>query len=320
MKKSVCIILALAALTAVSVSTIVSADDITLHTSIGKGEVTYTEGAEVSISGEELALKIAKALMNLKTVDGFVDAGLNASLETEKETLPLTAEVICSLGKSEDETYTNISYSLNLFGDKYDNMIEDYTWEDGEKIYRATKSGDGEWSVEATYDIFDSIDVTVEENNDAFSEHITPESHLYEHDGKSYYACMIDSDELLAAVDDLDGDADYDKMAGDILGGNKFNIVFLVDAETGMPHALSLEISPFTNKMPGEILSSEKDITFSLNDAHVTAFIYNTDGQVEIPEEVRSAPVKLDDKIELSVPGLLNFLADVFESKEEAKA
>ena len=114
MKKPVCMILTLAALAAVSVSTLVSADDITIHTSVGRGEITYTEGAEVSITGAELASKVARALMNMKKVDGFVDAGLDASLIMGKETMPVSAELICNHGKSGDETYTSINYSLLL--------------------------------------------------------------------------------------------------------------------------------------------------------------------------------------------------------------
>ena len=317
MKKHVCTILALAAFTAVSVSTVVSADDITIHTSIGDGEVTYTEGEEVSITGAELASKVARALMNLKTVDGLIDAGVDASLQMGEDILPISAELICSLGKSEDETYTNINYSLNLFGDESYHTIEEYTWTDGEQIYRASKSGDDEWSVETTYDIFDSVDVTVDENNDEISEHIIPQGNLYEQDGKSYYACIIDSDTVLSVVDDLDQDAGFDETVRDILGDNNFSIVFLVDAESGMPHAFSVELPHFEGKLPGDLFGSEEDITFSLNDAHITAIITDSDGQVEIPEEVLSAPVKSDDTDEFSFAGILDSLTDALGLNEE---
>ena len=314
MKKPVCMILTLAALAAVSVSTLVSADDITIHTSVGRGEITYTEGAEVSITGAELASKVARALMNMKKVDGFVDAGLDASLKMGKETMPVSAELICNHGKSGDETYTSINYSLNLFGEESDNVIEDYTWKDGEQIYRARRSeddgGNEAWSVETTYDIFDSIDVAVDENNAEISKHIAPEGHLYEHDGKSYYACIIDSDTLLDAVDVFDKDGGYNKTAGSILDGNKFNIIFLADAESGMPHAFSIELPSFESKLPGDLFGSKEDIAFSLNDAHITAIFTDRDGQVEIPEEVLSAPVKSDDSDEFPFAGILDSVAD----------
>lgn len=157
----------------------------------------------------------------------------------------------------------------------------------------------------------------MDENNDEISEHITPQGHLYEQDGKSYYACIIDSDTILSAVDDLDGDAGFDEMAKDILGDNKFSIVFLADAESGMPHAFSIELPHFEGKLPGDLFGSEEGITFSLNDAHITAIITDSDGQVEIPEEVLSAPVNSDDTDAFPFAGILDSLTEALGLNEE---
>jgi hypothetical protein len=182
---------------------------------------------------------------------------------------------------------------MDMFGQEDGMDFNTYSWTDGDTTYAAVSMNDEEWEVTSdtsTQDIMDSGMEQVESfDASSIPEGITLRDHLYEQDGKTYYALTADTASLLDAAGSVDSAADYVDMASSIVGDNDIFVVVLIDAETYLPHVLAVDASNANGSLPGALMGLESDAEYSANNLYATLFIDLPGFGVEIPEEVLEA-------------------------------
>ena len=272
------------------------ADDVVVRTSVGSGEVTFTEtGEDVAIDEEELNTLVKSSLDSIKEddIDIFVDADIDGTLNFgEGSELPLKASLIGSIDKFLDNVHTSIHYNYNAMGSEDEGSYEAYTWLDGDKKLTAVFNEDDEeeWSVSST-DAEEGIFDSVEENSESFKiSGLQPK--LYEEDGQKYYVCLYDLATLVETAGDFEMLQGFDSMVTDIVGDNEVTAVVVINAETGLPRAISISASEAEGTIPGDIFGVDEEVSYSVPSLYATVLFDNNGEEVVIPEEVLSAPVE----------------------------
>jgi hypothetical protein len=313
--KKMMIVAAGTAAAAVLMTSAVLADDISVRTSVGSGEVVFTETSETAdISAEELSDLVKDGLKNLdeyNAFNGFLDAEVNVALKVDEENqMALSASAIGLLNKNEDNAYANFFYSLEGLGDPQSGNFEAYHWVDDGTHYTAVSNGD-DWDVEkedivslALEALSDSMET--DEVEDVSLDALLP--NLYEdEDGNPYYVCLYDKDTIMDTADDIDAISLYASMADGILGDNNVKLIVVVDAQTGLLRAVSLDASGISGELPGELLGGEGTLEFSGEDLYVTLLLDTTEETIEIPEEVLSASAEIEDNgLDIDLGGLVS--------------
>ena len=279
----------------------VSADDVSVRTSVGSGEVLFTETDEsAEVSAEELTGYVKEALEGLQDMDEldlFVDASADITLKLDAEnTIPITAGAIGSFDKNGSDNYTKMHYYYDLMGNSDQGDYEAYTWEEDGIRYRA-KLGSKGWRVSASqkYDDFDNVTSGITsglESDDADSFVLSGlQPNMYEFDGDKFYVCLIDTSEILDTANEVEAAAAYTDMFGSALEGISAKIVLVIDAETCLPRAISFDASNASGSFPGTMLGAEGDLGFTANDLYATMILVDDAGEIEIPEEVVNTPL-----------------------------
>ena len=273
------------------------ADDVVVRTSVGSGEVIFTETDEdVAIDEEELDTLVKSSLDSIKEedIDIFVDADIDGTLNFgEGAELPIKASLIGSIDKFLDNVHTSIHYNYNAMGSEDEGSYEAYTWLDGDKKLTAVFNEDDEeeWSVSSTDAGEDGILDSVEENSESFKiSGLQPK--LYEENGQKYYVCLYDLATLVETAGDLEMLQGFDSMVTDIVGDNEVTAVVVINAETGLPRAISINASEAEGTIPGDIFGVDAGIPYSVPSLYATVLFDDNGEEVVIPEEVLSAPVE----------------------------
>lgn len=299
-------VFAVMALTA-SVSACVSADDVTVRTSVGSGEITFTETDEAAdIDIEELTGYVTGTIKNLdglKELHGFADVSADISLKADENTeMPVKVNMTGTLSKDGSCSYMDAHYSYDVMGNTGEDSREVYTWEEEGVTYMARSGSDG-WKVSASgkFDDFtSSLKYALDEHEmDSFVlSGLLP--NMYELDGKKYYICVYDADTMLDEADKLEAAAAYTGMFGDTLKENGAKAVIAIDAGSWLPRAVSFDASGASGSLPGFMFDSENDISFTANDLYATLLLEASTDAVEIPEEVLNTAVSEDDSFDPS--------------------
>ena len=283
-------------------STAAFADDISVRTSIGSGEVVFTETTEpVDISGKELNERIKGTLKGLNDIDkmnGFLDAQLDATIKLDEQNqLGMKADIVCSLEKYEKSGHANIHYFIDMMGFTDAKDSEMYTWEDNGVKYNAERDrDDNDWDVSASSaldELTGNVTESIENNENAFLSADTLQPFFYEENGKKYYVCIYTKDDIAKASEAIDGGNTASMIDG--IAGEDAKLIIVVDAETGMPRAISADLSNAAGTFPGEMFGMETPVELTCNDCYFTVLADNDVNPVEIPEDVLNTPVDDDD-------------------------
>ena len=296
---------AAAAMLAASMVTTAFADDVSVRTSIGSGEVAFTETSEaVDVSAEELTQLVKDAISaaeELEVFSGLVDAEANVSLAFDEEnSMNINASVIGTMDKSGDNGYASFFYSLEGLGDPQSAKYETYHWVDGDTHYTAVSDGSS-WKVEEEdfiSQLLEQVSGAVESDQaDQFTlDEATLQPNLYEdEDGNKYYVCIYDKDMAMNSAGSIEGVDMYASMADGILGDNDLQMIVVVSAETHLPRAVSLNASGASGQLPAELLGGEGSLEFSADDLYVTFLMDTFEQEIEIPEEVLNTSVSEDE-------------------------
>lgn len=305
---------AVAAVFAASMASAVFANDVAVRTSIGSGEITFTETSEkADISARELTERVKKSLKEageLDVLNAFMDVEADVSLKFDEENqMGLTASFIGTMNKNGDDGYANFFYSLGGFGDSQSGNYTAYHWvKDGEH-YTAVSDGDG-WTVEKE-DVMTqaleqmSVYMDSEQLDQVWLEGVQP--NLYkDENGKLYYVCLSDLGTLMNIAASIDGFDSYSALIASIIGDNEVKMIAVVDVESGLPHAFSLDASNAVGQFPAELFGGEGAFEFGSGDLFIT-LLADTDAQeIEVPEEVLNTPVKEEDSFDLNLNEVLS--------------
>lgn len=312
-------ILAAAAVLTVSMTVIASADDISVRTSVGSGEVIFTETSEAAdISAEELTDLVKSALASAEEKEDicvFLDASADISLKAgEEDDLTIKAEAVGDLDRHGDNSYGNLYYSFDGMGQTMTGYYQGYNWKKDGEAYSAVSVDRGEWSVtrvDAVSEAFSSLEGVMESEQAGSFKLDNVQPNLYEsEDGGKFYVCLYDKENTLNLAGSVDGAAAYAGLAGQVLGDNEVQFVVVVNAETGLPRAISLNASGASGSLIGALLGMEGDLAYSCNDLYATIILTEDVGEIEIPEEVLNAPVQespvedILEEIESSLGGM----------------
>jgi hypothetical protein len=287
--------IALSALVVASMASAVSADEIVVRSSIGSGEVVFTEGEETDMTIEELTELVKEAAQGLNEVDfdSILCAQADITLNMGGSEMPIQFDVIGDAEKEGSVYHAAGHYSSNMFGSESGMNFDTYSWTDGETSYSAVSTDGDEWEVTSDTSAQDMMDSGLEQvdsfDSSQIPEGITLRDHLYEQDDHTYYALTADADSILDAAGSVDAAADYVDMVSSVIGDNDISVVILIDAETFLPHILAVDASDAYGTLPGAIMGLDSDLEYSANDLYATLFIDLPGSGVEIPDEVLEA-------------------------------
>ena len=330
MKKTT--IATVAAIAAMSACVTVSADDVSVRTSIGSGEVTFKETNEAAkIDNKELTKMVVDAVNALDEADsinGFLDVSLDASLKLEgEEKTAIKAETIDSFEKTGTLEHVSTYYSYSIGNDagaasvseklsgtqeedsqKFtennsegiidSGSTEMYAWEEDGVRYKAKTDGNG-WRVSASGTLSDlaaELGSSLEQGlKDEASTNFALDGlqpNMYEEDGVKYFVCLYDADSILASFDQSEDTAELKGMFEGILKDSGLTATIVINAETGVPRAVSFECPNSTGTIPGDLFGSKTDVEYTTNTLYATLLLDDNVYQIEIPEEVKNAPVE----------------------------
>ena len=303
------------AIFAVSMVTTAFADDVTVRTSVGSGEVVFTETSEkAEISEADLTSLVKNGIKSLnesEAFNAFVDAEASVTLNlSEKNAINLVGSAIGTFNRNQNDGYASFFYSLEGIGDPQNGKYESYHWVKDDTHYTAESSGNG-WTVKeedliskVLEQLEDSMDA--EEVKDVSLEGLLP--NLYEENGEKYYVCLYNKDTLMKSVSNIPGAELYTAMAEGYLEDNDIKLIAVVNAKTGLLRAFSLDASGARGQLPGELLGAEGSMSYSAGDLYATILL-DTDAQtIEIPEEVLNTPVTREEGLDLDLNSLLGSL------------
>lgn len=293
------------------------ADDVVVNTSIGSGEVVFTQTDEaVDITAEELTELVkeaAKQAGELTTLDVFLDAEADVSLKLgEENEMAIQASAIATADRYEDKGYGSFYYSLSGLGDPQSAQFETYHWVgDDDTHYTSVSDGSG-WKTTIEDGVQEAIEQVTGAIDSEQASQVTLgglQPNLYEEDGEKYYVCVLDKDMLMSTAGGVNEAQGVLPVVESILGDNDVKLTVVVNAETGLPRAVSLNASGISGQIPGELMGAEGAYEFSANDLYVTFLLYPEAQDFEIPEEVLNAPVESDEeKLEDMISGLGDML------------
>ncbi len=298
---------------AASMTAAVFADDVSVRTSVGSGEVSFTETSEeVDISAEELTELVKSALAEAddqETLNAFADAEADVTLAFDEENqLEITASAIGQMERNGEDGYASFFYSLDGFGDPLSGKFESYHWADGDTHYTAVYDGE-EWTVRAENALTEALEqlgnALESDQAENFSLDALQPNFYEDEEGNRYYVCVYDKDTVLTTAGGIEGAEMYAYMADGILGDNEVQLIIVVNAETGLPRAISLNASGAAGQLPGELLGGEGSIEFSTGDLYATLLLDTYEQEIEIPEEVLNTPVSGEEELDIDLGALL---------------
>lgn len=293
------------------------ADDVVVNTSIGGGEVVFTQTDEaVDITAEELTeivKEAAKQTGELTTLDAFLDAEADVSLKLGEESeMAVQASAIATADRYEDKGYGSFYYSLSGLGAPQSAKFETYHWVGDDDTHYTSVSDGSAWKTTIEDGVQEAIDqlagvIESEQASQITLSGLLP--NLYEEDGEKYYVCVLDKDTLMSTAGSVSEVQGFLPVVESILGDNDVKLTVVVNAETGLPRAVSLNASGIAGQIPGELMGGEGSYEFSANDLYVTFLLYPDAQDFEIPEEVLNAPVQSEEEeLEDMISGLGDML------------
>ena len=139
-------ILAATGVCAAAMASGVWADDIVVNTSVGSGEVVFTQTDETAeITEEELTELVKEAARqagDLTMIDAFLDAEADVSIKLGAENeMAIKASAIGMADRYEDKGYGSFYYSLEGLGTPQSAQFEAYHWVDGDTHYTSVSDG-----------------------------------------------------------------------------------------------------------------------------------------------------------------------------------
>ena len=214
----------------------VSADDVVVRTSVGSGEVVFTETDKAAeLSAEELSALVKDAIASAKekeTLSLFLDAEAKVSIKfDEQNTMEMTGTAIGQAEKNADKNYANFTYAFDGFGNSMGGTMESYGWEADGHEYSAFNDGSG-WKVEdicivdKIYEIIDEVIDSKEAQGFNLSG-LLP--NLYEENGQQFYVCMYNKDSVMETANGFDGAELYTGLADSILGDNDLKLIHVIE-------------------------------------------------------------------------------------------
>ena len=277
----------------------VSADDVVVRTSVGSGEVVFTETDKAAeLSAEELSALVKDAIASAKeqeTLSLFLDAEAKVSIKfDEQNTMEMTGTAIGQAEKNADKNYANFTYAFDGFGNSMGGTMESYGWEADGHEYSAFNDGSG-WKVEdicivdKIYEIIDEVIDSKEAQGFNLSG-LLP--NLYEENGQQFYVFMYNKDSVMETANGFDGAELYTGLADSILGDNDLKLILVINAETYLPRAFTIDASDSEGSIPGELFGTEGSLGFSTGDLYVTYLMNEDASEIEIPDEVLETPVE----------------------------
>ena len=309
-------ILAATGVCAAAMASGVWADDIVVNTSVGSGEVVFAQTDETAdITEEELTELVKEAARqagDLTMIDAFLDAEADVSIKLGAENeMAIKASAIGMADRYEDKGYGSFYYSLEGLGTPQSAQFEAYHWTDGDTHYTSVSDGSA-WKTtveDAVQEVLSQVAGAVDSDQAAQFSLSGLLPNLYEEDGELYYVCVIDKDMLMSAAGSVSEAQGFLPVVESILGDNDVKLTVVVNAETGLLRAVSLNASGIAGQIPGELMGGEGALDFSANQLFVTFLLYPEAQDIEIPEEVLNAPVESEkEKLEDMVSGLGDML------------
>ena len=306
---------AVTAVFAVSMVSTAFADDVVVRTSVGSGEVVFTETSEAAdISSEDLTALVKKGIKSLnenEVFNGFLDAEASVSLKIgEQNAMTISGSSIDTFNKNGDTEYASAFYALEGLGTPQSAKYEAYHWVKDDVHYTAHSKGDG-WTVETEDFVTAALEKVSEFVDSEEAAQISLDGalpNLYEENGDKYYVCLYDKDTVMKAFGNVKGTEMYASMADGFLGDNNLKLVVVVNAESGLLRAVSLDASGAAGQIPGELLGAEGALDYSAEDLYVTLLMDTVAQSIEVPEEVLNTPVAEDKGLDLDIGSLLNGL------------
>ena len=318
---------AVTAVFAVSMTTAAFADDVVVRTSIGSGEVVFTETSEAAdITSEDLTSLVKDALKDaasLEQFNGFLDAEAAVSLKMDAENeMNITGSVIGNMNRNKEDGYFSLFYSLDGFGNPMSGKYEAYHWVKDDTHYSAVSDGSG-WKVETEDFITVALEHLAEAVDSEQADKLSLDAlqpNLYEdEDGNKYYVCVYDKDTVMNTAGSVEGFEMYSFLADSILGDNEVQLIVVVNAESGLPRAVSLNASGAAGQIPGEMFGMENALEYGADDLYVTFLMDTYADEIEIPEEVLNTPVS-ESALDLSLNDIMSSIgmeqADSFDGME----
>lgn len=292
MKKST--MLLATAMFAMAMGTVANADDVTVRTSVGSGEITFVETDEpVQVSAEELTDMVRNAVKELADADvsGFFDASVDGKLDMgEMGSMAIKASAIGDAEKYGDASHVKVHYDYDLMGQADSGDFETYAWKEDGTNYTGYLS-DGEWAVYATdamEDAFDAVDEAEEKTEDFVLSGLQERLYASE-DGRKCYVCVYGADEIKEAMGQVEDAAEYADAFDAVAGDADFSIVVVIDAETGRPRCCSIDAAGVSGTIPGEMLGGEGEFAYSFDEFYATGVLEPMESEIEIPDEVKAA-------------------------------
>lgn len=304
------------ALAAALMTTAVFADDIVVRTSIGGGEVPFTETSEAAdISAEELTSSVKEAIKNMNDLDvfnSFLDTEASVTLKIDEENqMELGASVIGDVEKSGENEYASFFYSVSGFGDPMTGQFTSYHWVEDGKHYSAVSDGE-EWKVQEEDMIAQALEelaASLESKEVSKFSLDALQPNLYQDEsGNKYYVCLYDKDTIMNTANGIEGVDLYASLADTIIGDNDVKLIVVINADTFLPRAVSLDASGASGQLPGELFGAETPIEFSTGDLFATFLLDKEAQTIEIPEEVLNTPVQTKEGLDLDLDGILSGL------------
>ena len=316
-------LIAAAAATALAASMVTTAfaDDVSVRTSVGSGEVVFTETSEeANISAEELTKLVKDSLSGLhqhEVLNTFLDTEASVSLKvSDQNEINLSGSVIGDVEKNGTDGYASLFYSFEGIGTPQSNKFEAYHWVKDDTHFSASSTGDG-WTVKQEDFISSALEsVSSAMDSDEIDQIslIAPLPHLYEENGVKYYVCVYDKDSIVNTAGGVSGAEMYTMLADSILGDNDVKLTVVVNAETGFPRAVSLNADGAAGQLPAEMMGGEGSLEYTAKDFYATLLMDTEAQSVQIPEEVLNTPVTEDKGIlDLDLDSLLAGVGSMVE-------
>lgn len=305
----------------VAVAPVAGAEDVVVNTSIGSGQVIFTKTDKAAdLTAAELTTRVKDALgkiKDLEAMDAFLDAEADVSIKLgEENQMGIQASAITTAQEYDHKQYASFFYTLSGLGEPMSGTYEAYHWDQDDVHYTSVSDGNG-WKTKAEdawEEIMGYVEIAVEseEANQISLDGLLP--NLYEEDGKQYYVCVMDKNMLMNTAQNVGKAQGFLPTVDSILGDNDVKLTVVVNAETGLVRAMSLNASGAKGQIPGSVLGAEGSLEFSADQLYCTFLFSPEADNFSIPDEVLNTPVENEyEMVENLVSGLGSILGSVTE-------
>lgn len=281
----------------------VYADDISVRTSVGSGEVVFTEtDEEVTLTEEEVVDLVSNALSVDEggNLEGFLDVSAKGKISMGEEyDIPISIDVYGSVEKYDEKAHADIHFSYDVMEEAKDGSYELYQWEnEGQKLTAVYQ--DDEWFVTSS-DIVEEASEGLgleglEEQAKSFKLRGL-QKHLYEENDKKYYVCVYTVKELEETLKDYGSESLLDTFGiRELLSDSNLKVVLVIDSVSGLPRAISVDACNAKGSIPESLMEAEEGTSagYDFSDLYITLLVSEKEEGIEIPEEVLNAPVSSD--------------------------